>query len=53
MQSQLTLQKADLAPLLKCGIDSATTLISKLGVFIALSINTAKIEYVLEALVPP
>ena len=41
------------APLLKCGIDSATTLISVLGVLAALSIKIGSMPYVLPADVPP
>ena len=40
-------------PRLKCGIDSLTTLISRFGNLIALSINNIKIEIVLPADVPP
>ena len=41
------------APRLKCGIDSATMLISKFGCLDALLINTGMIPKVLPALVPP
>ena len=41
------------APLLKCGIDSATMLISKPAVLVALSISTGNIPKVLPAEVPP
>jgi hypothetical protein len=47
------LMKSLMAPLLKCGVDSATTDIDKLGVFKALSIRMAKIAIVLPALEPP
>ena len=49
----ITFKKSLKAPRLKCGIDSATTLISKPPFFAALSISIGSMPNVFPAEVPP
>ena len=49
----ITFKKSRNAPRRKCGIDSATTLISSPPVFVALSMSIGSMPKVFPALVPP